>query len=675
MFAGAPFVLRPKLLPSASTAVSPFSGVWQRSSSALAGVGLSPGVIAPYTSSTGEDPLTGIINYYLGDDRRLWHEGLRTYAAVRSAIHPDVDVIRARTEMGDHYRIEIRPGVDPGSVFLTFDSEVGIAADGALVARPASGAPVSWGLPRLTQGTVPLPARWKVVGWNQATIVAEARDASREVDLELERNELVPSADISSSMFRGGTAVAVDREEAVYIAGQAATHGRGVGIPGSLIVQKFDANGTLIYTTYIGGSTNDSPHFALQPDSAGNVWVAGVSGARFPVTAGAPCLHDCEGIFTLQLGKKGELLQSRMTNGLRNVLAVSVDSHGVTAVAGRDSRFTSVRGMPARPDDDQYVARIESGGVTWGTHLPGLEPIVVALMPQGTIVVGGMATDTRAPAFFPRTIPGYQRTRPGGTSDGFLLLLDPSKTGMESERGATFLGGVGGDPGFDHEAVVAITNDSAGNIIAAGYTSGGFPSRFSAGPGGGKDVFVARLSSDLSTLKNAFVLGGSKDDFVSGLSVDRNGNVWVTGSTASSNFPRLKAITEVDSGPHLFAAEVDSAGTSLILSTYAGRADRLPAVGIVANAAGGAFVAVHGDAIAAPAGAGSIETNSSLVLLRFDRCEASAALDGQSTTATLPAALPSPREKWNRNLLAAAAATGVIVIGVAIALLRRREGR
>ena len=56
--------------------------------------------------------------------------------------------------------------------------------------------------------------------------------------------------------------------------------------PCDVVVAKFDANGSLIWSTYIGGKNYDRG-YAIEVDDQGYVYVAGRAGQGFPVTAGA----------------------------------------------------------------------------------------------------------------------------------------------------------------------------------------------------------------------------------------------------------------------------------------------------------------------------------------------------------------------------------------------------
>jgi hypothetical protein len=87
-----------------------------------------------------------------------------------------------------------------------------------------------------------------------------------------------------------------------------------------------------------------------------------------------------------------------------------------------------------------------------------------------------------------------------------------------------------------------------GNIYVAGMTSssdfpgvgpGSADSTFASNQFGFLEVegFVVKLNSDLSSIMAASFLGGSYSDGAIGLALDSTGNVYVAGTTLSSDFP------------------------------------------------------------------------------------------------------------------------------------------
>src|SRR5262249_2667363 len=88
--------------------------------------------------------------------------------------------------------------------------------------------------------------------------------------------------------------------------------------------------------------------------------------------------------------------------------------------------------------------------------------------------------------------------------------------------------------------------------------------------GGTYDAFVAQLSGLGSVLLYSTYLGGSGDDIGYGIAVDSAGSAYVTGLTASGNFPTVGAVQGTNGGGgDAFVAKVSVPGPGVI-STLAG---------------------------------------------------------------------------------------------------------
>jgi fibronectin type 3 domain-containing protein len=182
----------------------------------------------------------------------------------------------------------------------------------------------------------------------------------------------------------------------------------------------------------------------------------------------------------------------------------------------------------------------------------------------GNVWVGGQTTSTGFP-----TTPDANDTSYNSGDDIFLAQLTPNGSALLY---STFLGGSGNDN------LRAMALDGAGNVwIAGSTTSGNLPTTLNAlndtHNGGTTDVFLAQLAANGSILLYSSYLGGSGNDGARDLAFDATGNVWVTATTSSANFPTTTdALNATHNGGtyDVFLALVAANGSVLLYSTYLG---------------------------------------------------------------------------------------------------------
>jgi hypothetical protein len=163
---------------------------------------------------------------------------------------------------------------------------------------------------------------------------------------------------------------------------------------------------------------------------------------------------------------------------------------------------------------------------------------------------------------------------------------------------STYLGGSGVDAG------IGVAVDSSGNAYVTGYTqSTDFPvtpGAFQTTCNGGNncanygDAFVAKLNPTGSALVYSTYLGGSSSDWAGGIAVDSSGNAYVTGYTASTDFPITPGAFQTVCGGaclgNVFVTKLNPTGSALIYSTYLGGSRYDNGTGIAVDSADNAYV-------------------------------------------------------------------------------------
>jgi hypothetical protein len=235
---------------------------------------------------------------------------------------------------------------------------------------------------------------------------------------------------------------------------------------------------------------------------------------------------------------------------------------------------------------DAYVAKLTPDGsaLIYATYLggSGLEfGLGIAVDASGHAYVTGVTASNDFPTARP-----LQAVR-GGPSDAFVAKLTPDGSALVY---STYLGGSDGDDGW------RIAADAAGHAYVTGGTlSTDFPTVRPLQPvkGGGLiDAFVAKLTPDGSALVYSTYLGGSKDDKGFGIGIDATGSAYVTGLTASIDFPTSNPLQAAYGGGlyDAFVAKLTGDGSALAYSTYIGGGGSDGGGGIAVDTAGSAYV-------------------------------------------------------------------------------------
>jgi hypothetical protein len=349
-------------------------------------------------------------------------------------------------------------------------------------------------------------------------------------------NTILYSTYLGGSGFPGASAIAVDGAGNAYVTGIAAmsdfptTPGAFMttcpgGFCNAPFVAKFLSNGTLSYSTFMGGS--NTPVSGIAIDSLGEVYITGLTASNdLPTTPGS--------------------FEPNYPSTICSTCAVA------------------------------YVEKLNALGssLVYSTYFasPGNFPSSAA---------SGIAVDKTGSAYIvgTGTVPTLNALETG-PAHGFLAKFTPDGSALMY---STYLGG----SGTDNPTAVAV--DALGNAHVAGTsTSCDFPLLLSAfstdcaiNSGSQPKVFALTVSASGSQLLFSTFLGDGAVGPVA-LAVDKSGNTYVTGSTLSSTFPALKAIETTSQRSvgsvnfSAFVTELSPAG-NLLFSTYlAGQGGSIP---------------------------------------------------------------------------------------------------
>lgn len=383
--------------------------------------------------------------------------------------------------------------------------------------------------------------------------------------------------------------VAVDSARNTYVTGftdsddlptTVGAYDRSYNGNGDGYVIKLDADGAIVYATYLGGTSLDQGS-KIAVDGQGNVYVAGYTfSTDFPVSSGAYDVSFNGGIdaFVVKLNAAG----SALTYG--TYLGGDMDDYGgglAVDGAGRAyvTGYSESASYPTTPG--AYDTTYGGGGDVIVTKVNATGTALdYSTFAGGASFEGGygMAVDLAGNAYvsgqtasigFPTTPGAFQPLYGGGTYDGFAFKLSPS-------GGAMLFGTFAGGSQFDDAKGLAVA--PSGAVFLAGRTESPnyptTPGAFQQTYRGGRDIFVTKLSPTGATAVYSTFVGGNAEEEPGDIAVDAQGILHGVGWSISPNFPvTANACQRRNAGDYdAVHFRLGPAGDQLLYGTYIGQA-------------------------------------------------------------------------------------------------------
>jgi len=476
---------------------------------ALRFMGASPSAIE------GQRPGPGKVSYLLGNKPANWHTGLPTYGqVVYRSLWPGVDMAFKGAGGRLEYEFLLRPGARVSNIGLAYRGieNLTLAPTGDLRIRTSLGVltdtrPVTYQV--IDGKRIPVESRFVLRGGGAYGFAVGRYDARRSLIID---PGLVYSTYLGGASDDNGFGIAVDSAGNAYVTGFTASSGfptTGGAYDTSfnggqdVFVTKLNPAGTaLLYSTFIGGSSNDQG-LAIAVNSSGNAFVTGFTGSTNFPTQKDP----------LTTPPVSTVYRPTYQGGSTDAFVTKLNSTGTGLV------FSTYAGGSGA---DQG----------WG----------IAVHSSGDVYVTGDTTSTNLPV---TPAPFRLQATSGGGMDAFFLRLDRFAAAAAY---MTYIGGSGSD------SARAITIDSNRNVyLTGGTTSTNFPTpvgtSFDISQNGGEDAFATKLtyggsmtvsgvSYDTYAYGYSTYLGGSGTDRGLGITVDGTTRAYLTGLTSSTTgFP------------------------------------------------------------------------------------------------------------------------------------------
>jgi hypothetical protein len=266
---------------------------------------------------------------------------------------------------------------------------------------------------------------------------------------------------------------------------------------GNVFVTKLNSTGTnLVYSTFIGGSVDllnqSDGASALAIDSSGNAYITGDAGSsNYPTTNGA---------YKVTL------------DGVNKVFVTKLDSTGSNLV---------------------YSTFIGNGTAN-----------SIAIDLSGNAFITGLSYFN-----YPTTTGAFQNSLGNGLGNPYgnviVTKLNPAGTALVY---STFIGGSGNGADGGN----SITIDARGNAYITGEAySGDYPTTNGAYKISGYGNFITELNSTGSALVYSSIIGNGSG---TSISIDANGDAYITGKTNDSNYPTTSGAYQT-----IFGAKISNA--------------------------------------------------------------------------------------------------------------------
>jgi uncharacterized protein (TIGR03437 family) len=327
----------------------------------------------------------------------------------------------------------------------------------------------------------------------------------------------------------------IDSTGNIYVAGSTSSvnlplHNALQSTPGPGFIVKFNPDATqMIFSTYFPGGI-----VAMAIDGPGNVYVTGsTNSASFPTTAGLPTGQVGGSVPTVF----GAFLTKISAAGDKIVYSTVIAGHGKDCGAG-SSCFLSTRSTSG------VAVAVDAAGNAYlagNTDTNDLPSTAGAFLEKGT---GAFVAKVNA----------------AGTALAYLTLIGATNYILVPSNNPANI-------------ALALAVDAAGNAYLAGATSdprfpataGAYQPTFAGPanppifPGPPSDAFVAKLNPAGTAMVWATYIGGKDVDRANAVAVDGGGNVWVTGTTSSADFPNAQGWSQGGD----FVAVLNATGATL----------------------------------------------------------------------------------------------------------------
>lgn len=495
-------------------------------------------------------------NYFIGNDQHKWRANVGNYRTVNyTNIYPNIDfkIYSEATTMKSDYILHKNGNIEDLKFQYDGVNEISVEKDGKL---------------KITTSINTVyelkPYAYQIIKGKQKEIACNYQLVNSVLTFELPKGydknyDLIIDPTLVFSTYSGsfsdnwGSSATHDNNGNMFLGGialgslyptttgafQTSFAGGSGSEPSDIAITKFNATGTTkLYSTYLGGSSNELLASLICTPSNELVAVLATSSRDFPTTSNA---------------------FDRTFNGGSSAIAYEIDLPN-----GSDMAITKFNAAGSSLIGSTYFG----GSGNDGTNLSSITAFNygdesrsdVALDNAGNIYVTSTTTSTNLPG----TTGKAQSAYGGGSSDGLLAKFNSDLSAL---NWATYFGGSGTDASYN----MAIDKSNA-IFICGGTTSNNIPGRTgglnTTYKGGTADGFIAKFDNNGNSVLVSTYLGTNDYDQAYLMDLDNAGNVCIFGQTLGA-YPVTQNVYS-NAGGKQFIHKLNNSLTATSFSTVFG---------------------------------------------------------------------------------------------------------
>jgi len=464
-----------------------------------------------------QDELPGYFNYYLGSDSTKWSSHVKRFQNINfQDVYEGIDLRILGKSKSIKYQFELQPHANPDLISWHYHDSLQLTLDTSgnlithhLLGRIYESQPFAF--QSINGHLIEVQCKYILNGNRlQFQLGNYNSDYGLIIDPEIAFSSFIGSSannfgftacdDLNGNLVSGASVFANNYPTTANA--YSAVFNPTTGNYFDVAISKFDAAGSsLLYSTYIGGLHQETPH-SVVVDNLDRIIVFGVTGSNdYPTTLGS--------------------YQPNFAGGAPLMMTTF---------------FTS-----GHPDGcDFFISKFNASGTLAGSTFlgdatnDGLNYANELFYNYGDAFRGEVNVDANNNIFIGSCVRGNadlagasaQSTYGGGPSDGYIAKLNPS---LSMLLWSTYIGGSGAD------AIYALEFANDGSILVAGGTqsqnfpfcSGGEDSNWN----GATDGFILRIDANTFTPVAGTFIGTGEYDQAYFLQTDLNDNVYCLGQT------------------------------------------------------------------------------------------------------------------------------------------------